>query len=141
MLGDHFRLTRFDVYVILGLIAYIVLALRNKLPQVESIRKFTAAFDDRGGNILILSLFSSWFFATAIRLFYYAMTLISNGKIDAKDAVLLMALQFATGVAFGGAFGALLKTFRGDMTVAPPFADGTPSPPQKVETPVSGGTP
>ncbi len=119
------HITHFDVVSLLIFLGYCVLAVLAKLPSVEAIRKLVSTLDDRGGNILVLLALTGWFFATARGLFYHAIGLISNGKIDAKDAVLMFGLTFVTGSAFGGAFAALLKTLTGNMTVAPPNASGT----------------
>ena len=110
------------VYTILVLIAYVYLARYGRLPAVESIRKFTSMLDDRGGNILVLGLLTAWFFVVTVKLFYHAITMISNNAIKADDAILLMALNTVSSSAFGTCFGALLKTMSGALTVAPPNA-------------------
>jgi hypothetical protein len=119
-------ITRQDVYVILIVSVYLFLAVSNKLPAVESIRRFISTLDDRGGNIVVLAGFSAWFFTASIRLFYYAISLIANGKIDAKDAILMMALTWVTGSVFGGSFGALLKTLNGQVSTPPPNPNFVP---------------
>jgi hypothetical protein len=108
------------VYAVLLIFVYIYLAERDKLPAVESIRKFTSMLDDTGGNILVLGLLTSWFFVVTVKLFYFAITLIKNGQIKADDAILLMALNTVSSSAFGTSFGALLKTLKGALTVPPP---------------------
>lgn len=120
------HISRWDLYIGLGAALYLVLALVNKLPAVESIRRLMSALDDRGGNIVVLVGMTVWFFAQAIYMFYFAINMIGSGKIDGKDAVLLMGLQFVTGVAFGGSFGALLKTLNGQVSTSPPSPNFIP---------------
>jgi hypothetical protein len=120
------HISRWDLYIGLGAVLYLVLAIANKLPAVESIRRLMSALDDRGGNIVVLVALTVWFFAQAIYMFYYAINMIGSGKIDGKDAVLLMGLQFVTGVAFGGSFGALLKTLNGQVSTSPPSPNFIP---------------
>jgi hypothetical protein len=119
-------MTRWDFYIIFVVLVYTFLKVINKLPAVESIRRLMSALDDRGGNIVVLVALTVWFFAQAIYMFYFAINMIGSGKIDGKDAVLLMGLQFVTGVAFGGSFGALLKTLNGQVSTAPPNPNFVP---------------
>lgn len=116
------KINPIHIYAALVVIGYIYLARIGRLPAVESIRKFTSMLDDKGGNILVLGLFSCWFFVVTVKLFYHAITMISNGQIKADDAILLMALNTVSSSAFGTCFGALLKTLSGALTVAPPNA-------------------
>src|SRR5665213_3029204 len=141
MLGDLFHLQRIDVYLFLIFAAVMVLAVRGQIPQVETVRKLIATFDDRGGVILLLALFTAWSFATSIRLFYWALGLISSGHLDAKDAVLMMALTWVTGSVWGLFAGALLKA----QTVAPPMAvssgmPATPGPAVTIPVPATSST-
>ena len=119
-------MTRLDFYIIFLVLVYTFLKTINKLPAVESIRRLMSALDDRGGNIAVLVALTVWFFAQAIYMFYFAINMIGANKIDGKDAVLLMGLQFVTGVAFGGSFGALLKTLNGQVSTAPPNPNFVP---------------
>jgi len=118
---------RQDFYLLFIVLVYVFLALKNKLPSVESVRKIISALDDRGGNIVVLALFSGWFFIAGLHAFYFAIGLISQNKIDAKDAILMMMVTWLTGSAFGGSFGAMLKTLNGQMSVPPPTG-GPPVP-------------
>jgi hypothetical protein len=120
------HLTRWDFYFTFLVAVYVLLKMTNNLPAVESIRRLMSALDDRGGNIVVLVALTVWFFAQAIYMFYFAINMIGSGKIDGKDAVLLMGLQFVTGVAFGGSFGALLKTLNGQVSTSPPSPNFIP---------------
>jgi hypothetical protein len=121
------HISRADVYLFALIAVYVFLSLRNKLPAVESIRRIVSALDDRGGNIVVLAIFSGWFFLAGMHAFYFALNLISQGKIDAKDAILMMFVTWLTGSAFGGSFGAMLKTLNGQISVSPPTG-GAPVP-------------
>lgn len=101
------------VEVGLFLVIYAILAWKRVLPSVESIRQFAAVLDSKGGNVIILSAFSIIFFASAMRLVYYLLENTKDGKIDVSNAIIMSALQFVTGGAFGGAFASLLKTLTG----------------------------
>jgi hypothetical protein len=114
------NVSRWDFYVIFIVAVFVFLTVIDKLPAVESIRRFISTLDDRGGNIVVLVVFSGWFFTVSIRLFYYAIGLIADNKIDAKDAILMMALTWVTGSVFGGSFGALLKTLNGAVSTPLP---------------------
>ena len=121
-----------DFYIVLFLITILLLVKYDKVPQVESIRRFTSMLDDRGGNILVLLLLTVWFFSKTVSLFYWAFGSMASGYIKADNAILILALNTVSAGAFGTCFGALLKTMNGSMTVAPPNATtggGTPIPP------------
>lgn len=128
------------VYAAAAFSAYLYLASKDKLPQVESIRKFTSMLDDRGGNIAVLGLLTSWFFIVTVKLFYHAISMISNGQIKADDAILLMALNTVSSTFAGTCFGALLKTMNGSLTVPPPGAINAPGT-TTVTTSVQPGPP
>lgn len=116
---------------ILALILLLLLMQwKNKLPSSDSVNKFFGALDSRGGNILILGSFSFYFFRHAIYLFYNLFSLERGGYIKQDDAFALMSLQFVTATAFGGAFGAMLKTMTGDtpqIKINPPEATIVPA--------------
>lgn len=108
------------IYAVAFLWVYVYLARRGLLPPVETIRKFTSMLDDRGGNILVLGLLTSWFFVVTVKLFYHTIGMISNGQIKPDDAIMLDALNTVSGTFAGTCFGALLKTLTGSTTVPPP---------------------
>jgi len=110
-------------YGLLGMVilAFTLLALNGKLPSNSSIQEFATIINSKGGNILWLGFFSLIFFSSAIGLFYWSMNRIIEGKLKPEDAVLMMALQFVTGSAFGGAFASMLKVMSGEN---PPPVNG-----------------
>lgn len=103
------NLVIFFILVLCGL----VLQLRGKAPKMSSMREFVNLANTRGGNIVVLSVFSIWFFQSSMRLFYYAFDEVAEKRLTVDNALIMMALQFVTGAAFGGAFGAMLKTMTG----------------------------
>jgi hypothetical protein len=125
------------LYVLLGIISFLYLSTTDRLPPVESIRKLISTLDDRGGNILILGLLTSWFFIVTVKLFYHAISMISNGQIKADDAILLLALNTVSSGFAGTCFGALLKTMTGSQTVPPPSVN--PGPGTMATVTASGG--
>lgn len=96
----------------------VVLAIMRRLPDPWAVKHYVSALNDRGGNIIVLSLLTMWFFSVSVRIFYYAFELLSQKKLEADNAILLMSVQFVTSSAFGGSFGALLKTMTGSDSMA-----------------------
>jgi len=113
--------------VALFLIFFTIVAMqwRHKLPEPWVLKQYLSAINDRGGNILVLSLMSAWFFAVSVRIFYYAFELLANKRLDPDNAILLMGVQFVSNSAFGMCFGALLKTMTGSDSMTR-GTDGAP---------------
>jgi hypothetical protein len=103
----HFGL----LFLLISTIAFAF--LKHRLPELHSLRTIVGMLNDRGGNILVLVLLSTWFFSTAVQMFYWALNKMSAKTLLPENAILLMGFQFVCGVAFGGAFGALLKSMTG----------------------------
>jgi hypothetical protein len=111
---DAFYWTKTDwivVSVLLGV--WLFLLMTRRAPEIGVIRDFVNIVNSRGGNIVVLGLFSAYFFQATMRLFYYAFELLQAGQLKDNNAILLMALQFCTTSAFAGSFGAMLKTMTG----------------------------
>lgn len=102
------------IFVLSVFFTAVIMIFLKRFPDALRLRSLIAILDDRGGNILVLMLMSGWFFSASLRLFYFAFTLMAQKNLSADNAILLMALQFVTGAAFGGAFGAMLKTMHGN---------------------------
>lgn len=100
------------------LLIWLLLQLSGKMPAVHSWHQFLESFNSRGGNILILGGLSMFFFVQSMRLFYQVIDMAKAGVIKQDNAFILMALQFTTSSAFGGAFGAMLKTMTSDSGVS-----------------------
>lgn len=101
------------IIIIGAFVLLLILIFTNRIPTLQTFRIAMRALNDRGGNILVLLILTGWFFHASLGLFYYAIEAMKHKELDDKSAVLLMGLQFVTGVAFGGVFGALLKTMTG----------------------------
>lgn len=116
---NYFIFSRYDflLIVVIGLVG-LILQLAGKGPEVRAMREFVNLLNSRGGNILVLGMFGIWFFSAAMRLFYHALSMVAEGKLDNSNAILLMGLQFVTGSAFGAAFGSMLKTMTGSDGVS-----------------------
>lgn len=109
------------VPILVVLATLVVMQWFGKLPSVTSISALATVMNTRGGNILLLSSLSIAFFVSGIRLIYWSTMLTMQGKIDMKEAVLILpGFGWITGTAFGGAFGALLKTMTGEDQAPPP---------------------
>jgi hypothetical protein len=105
------------------LIIWLTFMLWYKLlPSINSFQTFADVINSRGGNIVLLSSMALYFFYHSIRIFYLLIDLSKpispEGKayIAQDNAFALMGLQFVTSSAFGGAFGALLKTMTGESS-------------------------
>jgi len=90
----------------------------GKLPSTKSIGEFTGILNSRGGNIIILSLSSVYFFRYSMYIFLDLLHMVKEKTISEDNAFALMAIQFVTTTAFGGSMGALLKTMTGESTKA-----------------------
>lgn len=115
-MGTETTLHAFAFRDLLPLVALALFALflwRDKLPSIATVQQFVGIANGRGGNIVVLVGFSVWFFHTAMGFFYRTLEMIAAKQLDVQNAVLMMALQFVMGTAFGGAFAALLKTMTG----------------------------
>lgn len=93
---------------------FVVLLWHGKLPSVESIQGLATISATKGGNIIILMVMAFSFFFAGMRLIYYCLGLSVDGKITVDNAVMMLAISFVTGTAFGNVMGALLKTMTGE---------------------------
>ena len=116
-------------------IALLALMLLDRLPSVQNFHSFLNSLNSRGGNILILFGAGMYFFAHSMRVFYYLFEATRQGFIAQDNAFALMGLQFATSTAFGGAFGALLKTMTGETDSQRRNTDQPPTTPEKRHIP------
>lgn len=107
-----------DIFLVCApfLLAFILIWF-NKLPAPIIVKHYLSALNERGGNILILFLLSTWFFAASQRMFYYAFWAMEEKKLEPENAVLMMGLQWAMGTAFGGAVSVLYKTMTGSDSI------------------------
>jgi hypothetical protein len=111
---------RIDTWIPVGffVLVWVVMQWNKRLPSTDSIQKFVAVINSRGGNIVILSIASIYFFRYSMYLFLHLLFMVQNKTITEDNAFGLMAIQFVTTSAFGGAMGALLKTMTGESSTA-----------------------
>jgi hypothetical protein len=126
--GEEWFQIGWQQYVFFGslLLVYLILVFSKNLPPMKSFQEFADTINSAGGHIIILSAFSGWFFLTAMRFFFHVLGL-PDEVITKNNAVIMTAIAFLTGTAFGGAWGALIKTMSGGKAngggPAPPVAD------------------
>jgi hypothetical protein len=109
------------------LCALLLLLLSRRLPAMESFERLVHLMDSRGGNIALLALLTWMFFLSGMRLIYRLLDMVSNKMLTPENAIAQVGLVFVTGTAFGGAFGALLKTLTGTASNGR-SSDPTPAP-------------
>jgi len=102
-------------------LTFVALLVARRLPQMRSFKDFLDAINSAGGHIFLLALFSFYFFKTAMQLFYHTLNLPED-FVSKHEALIAQGYQFVTGMAFGGAWAALLKTMTGAK------ANGTATP-------------
>jgi hypothetical protein len=119
--GEQYYVFGWKELAFIGALVLVWLLLKafKSEPGVQSMKMFVDLSNSRGGNILICLFLTVYFFAAAMRIFYHALGLVVDKTLDPTSAVLMMALQFVTGTAFGGAFGALLKTMSPETARTP----------------------
>jgi hypothetical protein len=118
--------------LMLFFVALFVMMWKKRLPSVDSFGKFIALWDTRGGNIVILSLFSVWAIDLAVRFGYYTMHAIIQSSVygkplpaDLPSQLLFSYLTTSVGSNFTGA---LIKTMTGEHPPIPPSANQQPKP-------------
>src|ERR1017187_8225960 len=105
----------------------------GKWPSVRAWGDFVAILNSRGGNILVLVLAAVYFFRYSMILFWELLRMVSNKTVTPDNAFAMMAIQFVTTGAFGGAMGALLKTMTGESSKAR-SSDSLDAPPNGTST-------
>lgn len=95
-------------------VLFFIFMWYRRLPTIETIKELSLVLNSKGGNLMILSLFSLFFFVSGMRYLYFTINLVQTKQITPDNALLLLGANFVTGTAFGGSFGALLKTMTGD---------------------------
>ena len=122
--GEEWFRIGWQEYTAVGILilVYLILVFANKLPSMASFKDFADTINSAGGHIILLSIFSGWFFISAMRFFFHSLSL-PDEVITKHDALVMNAVSFLTGSAFGGAWGALIKTMSGGK------ANGNGAPP------------
>lgn len=126
---EYFHMPLGD-WIIVGvfLAVFILLLLKNKLPSVDGLKEVVDILNSRGGNILILAYASIYFFNKAFASMQLMMQMVAAGTLKPDNVFAHTTSQFLTSVAFGGAFGALLKTMTGEPNQKNGNGGGSPPP-------------
>lgn len=106
------------IAIVLIIVLLAILQFAKRLPSREGAIDMIGALNSRGGNILVLAGLSIWFFQVGMKFMYYLIEMVSAKKLDDSNSLAMLGIQWITGAAFGGAFGALLKTMTGDNTMS-----------------------
>lgn len=105
--------THVDAVILTTVVIWAVLNYLNLLPDIASVQKLIGIMNDRGGNLVQLLFLTIYFFKWSVWFFIYSMNKVENGNLTKDDTIMIMAITFVTGTAFGGAWGAFLKTMTG----------------------------
>ena len=134
--GEEWFTFSWQDYAVFALVVavYLILVFRNKLPGMATFKDFTDTINTAGGHLIILTLFSLYFFRTAMRFFLHVLGL-PDEVVTKNNAIIMTGIAFLTGTAFGGAWAALIKTMTGGKAVgdvgngsSPPIAAIPPAP-------------
>ena len=116
-------MTAVDHYLVWGFVFLFILIVATmqwfgKLPSIRSVEDLAQVLNSRGGNILVLAIFSFIFFITAIRFTYWVIGHSIDGKLTVENSVAMAAFTWITGSAFGGAFTSMVKAMTGSDSKA-----------------------
>jgi predicted small integral membrane protein len=105
-------------WTMLFFLTFVVLLWKNKLPSIEGFSQFVQLADTRGGNIIILSVFTFISLVWAIRFGYYSIhainRAIATGAAPPPDTAIQLMMSWLTGSVSSGFMGALIKTMTGE---------------------------
>jgi hypothetical protein len=87
---------------------------RNMIPSLASLHDMVDMLNTKGGNIALLAIMALVFFKATMHLAYVILDQIEAKTLREDNAIALMALQFCTTGAFGGAMGAMLTMMTGE---------------------------
>jgi hypothetical protein len=106
----------YDVpFVLIALVVCgTILILKFGYPTKEAMHYLVELANTKGGSIILLGGMSMFFFIVGIRLVYWSANMEIDHKLESDNAMVLSAMQWITGSAFGGAFGAMIKTMTGE---------------------------
>jgi uncharacterized membrane protein len=107
------------LYVLLGALLVLgIVVWRKAWPSAQVTHDLVELMNTKGGIIILLWITSMIFFFVGMKMVYWGVNRMLEGKLSTDNALILSAFNWITGSAFGGAFGALLKTMVGeDVTV------------------------
>ncbi len=123
-----------DIYIALGA-AFLTVAMlgwADKLPTTPQLQDIMTILNSRGGNILVLSILTVYFFWRSEHMYYVVLAQIQSNSLTSDNGIALNGLSFDTGVA-SAAFGALLKTMSPDSNTTLNSNTQTQTKTQKTE--------
>jgi hypothetical protein len=123
-----------DAYVIALMIMFVVIIVKFR-PTFEGVHSFVELANTKGGIILILWSTSMFFFLAGVRLMYWSVQVQLDHPADSVVAWLSAGFNWISGGAFGGAFGAMIATMKGEA-IQPNVAQKVT---EVTEKTVSGG--
>lgn len=91
---------------------WMFMVYTKRLPSIETFKSFVDAINSAGGHILLLALFSIYFFKVSMQYIYHVLNL-PDDVVSKQNAIIMVGIGFVTGTAFGGSWAALLKTMTG----------------------------
>lgn len=98
------------VFVFIGLMAF------KRLPSVEGWGHFLESLNTKGGNILILTIFTQISLTHTIRWMYHIIEMVHLHELTENNVYATTGIQFLSTTAFGMFAGALISTLTGIST-------------------------
>jgi hypothetical protein len=98
--------------ILVFLAVYLYLTVINKLPSMDSFKRFADTINSAGGHIIILVCLTVYAIKITMQLFYHVIGL-PDDQFTKAQAIVSMATSFSTGTLVGLPMGALLKTMTG----------------------------
>jgi hypothetical protein len=118
------EIVSFLILAAIGVISYFKL-----WPSVDSIHGIADLLNTKGGIILVLWATSIFFFVVGIRFMGWTISLIVDGKLNSDNAAAISlvngAINWISGAAFMGAFGAMLNAMKGEPAAKSGTAETT----------------
>lgn len=112
---------KLDIYIVIVVIAVMLLLFKLKppIPSIGTIQIAIELLNTKGGIIAVLGMMSLIFFFVGVHFIYWSANMILDGKISTDNAIVISGFNWITGIAFGGVFGAMIKTMTGESPAAP----------------------
>ena len=128
----HFWAFTWQGYIGVGILLFVLLYMhaKGKGIDLDAVKDAVSFLNSKGGNILVLLALTVFFFKSAMEMYYRMIYMIASKAITPDNAVAINGWTFVTGVAFGGAFAALLKSLGGEepqQKVPPDFPKVPPT--------------
>lgn len=106
------------VFTLVIFFTIVLMQWNKKLPTIDSLNRLTSVLNARGGNILVLLILVVFFYASAMKFFYWTIERIMEGKLTADNALVATGVTFVTGTAFGMVLSPMLKAMTGESSTS-----------------------